>query len=163
MTTNLFIDGIWCDPEHAIRMTASNGKTVQLLGLIDAYTSEEWMSKTVNDAFVLASKFGHVDTVRALLERGVLAECQDGSALDVAAQHGNVDVVRILLQQGFVRREQLGMALMLANEMDYYDKNKKPTLELLYSRAPPPVPARRLPPAPVPVPVRRLPPPAPVF
>ncbi|KAL1306479.1 hypothetical protein AAFC00_005174 [Neodothiora populina] len=73
-----------------------------------------------DDALYAASKNGHVDIVRQLVERGLDAETD---ALEVASYEGHADIVLLLLQKGvnIDARSNRGSALQAASFKGHFD------------------------------------------
>ena len=71
---------------------------------------------TLNLALGLAAEFGHLDTVKFLLNVGANVNAQDGEAIKLAAVNGHQEVVRYLLFSGADPDAGSGEPLVNASE-----------------------------------------------
>ena len=91
-----------------------NKPIVQLL--LDLYVEFD-----LNNAMCMASRSGHFEIVKLLIDRGVDVADQDSHALVEASYHGYLDIIRLLLNNGADANAQNGRALIVASQLGHFD------------------------------------------
>jgi hypothetical protein len=85
--------------------SAIKGKTrvVQFIlrnGVHDCHRQQQANADVYNKALRMASRIGHTDIVRLLLQAGADVHARKDMALRAASEYGRKDIVRVLLQAG---------------------------------------------------------------
>ena len=105
---------------------ATIGDTEKMLTLLDEGIDVNTTFPIVRThALMVAAAFGHVDTVRALIERGADVNAKDltgWTPLHAAAFKGNMQIIRLLLEKGAVAEPStwfLESPWVMAEELGY--------------------------------------------
>ncbi len=105
---------------------ATNGDTEKVLTLLeDGIDVNTTFPIVGTHALMVAAAFGHVDTVRALIDKGADVNAKDltgWTPLHAAAFKGNMQIVRLLLENGAVAEPStwfLESPWIMAEELGY--------------------------------------------